>query len=70
MEGTLIGIFLAIIGIAVTLFIFYLIIKAAVAAGIKDAMWNLEVGMRNAVKNGVQEALAEMEKNRTEEKNG
>lgn len=70
MEGTLIGIFLAIIGIAVTLFIFYLIIKAAVAAGIKDAMWNLEVGMRNAVKNGVQEALAEMEKNKTEEKNG
>lgn len=70
MEGTLIGIFLAIIGIAVTLFISFLIIKAAVAAGIKDAMWNLEVGMRNAVKNGVQEALAEREKNKTEEKNG
>lgn len=70
MEGTLIGIFLAIIGIAVSLFVFFLIVKAAVAAGIKDAMWNLEVGMRNAVKNGVQEALAEMEKNKTEEKNG
>lgn len=52
--------------------VLFFIVKAAVAEGIKDAMWNLEVSMRNAVKDGTVEALQELEakKSGTENKNG
>lgn len=50
--------------LAVSLIIMFFIIKAAVAEGIKDAMWNLEVSMKSAVKNGTLEALQEMEKSK------
>lgn len=59
----LINITIALIVLAASLFINYLIMKAAVSAGIKDSLWNLEVNMRNAVQAGVQKALKEQEQN-------
>lgn len=58
------------ISIVIGFAIMFFVIKAAVAQGIKDALWNFEVAMRNAVKNGVQEALQETEKNKSEEHHG
>lgn len=54
------------IGCAIT----YFVVKAAVAQGIRDALWNLEVSMRNAVKAGVQEAQQDIEKRKIEDKDG
>lgn len=58
--------------LALSLIAMFFIVKAAVAEGIKDALWNIEVSMRNAVKNGVTEALQELDKSKaeTESKNG
>ncbi len=72
MEPTLFTIVLLVLILGASAGVSYLIIKAAVAQGIKDALWNLEASMRNAVKNGVLEALAERDKNKTEteKKNG
>ena len=56
--------------LALSLIAMFFIVKAAVAEGIKDALWNIEVSMRNAVKNGVTEALQELDKSKAEtEKN-
>lgn len=53
------------IGLAISCLILFLVVKAAVARGIKDVLWNLEVSTRNAVKNGVLEAMQELEKSKT-----
>ena len=59
------------ISLAIGCGIMYFVVKAAVAQGIKDALWNLEVSMRNAVKGGMTEAQQEIEKKQeTEQKNG
>ena len=36
--------------LALSLIAMFFIVKAAVAEGIKEAMWNLEVSMKSAVK--------------------
>ncbi|WP_304583816.1 hypothetical protein [Acutalibacter muris] len=61
--------------LALSLIAMFFIVKAAVAEGIKEAMWNLEVSMKSAVKNGTLEALQELEKSKkskseTENDNG
>ena len=61
--------------LALSLIAMFFIVKAAVAEGIKEAMWNLEVSMNSAVKNGTLEALQELEKSKkskseTENDNG
>lgn len=60
------------ISLAISCGILYFVVKAAVAQGIKDALWNLEVSMRNAVKGGAIEAAQELAKNKseTEQKHG
>lgn len=58
------------ISLAVSCAILYFVVKAAVAQGIKDALWNLEISMRNAVKNGALEARREIEKDKTGGTNG
>ena len=64
MEPTILVIILFLIVLSVSCAVLYFIVKAAV--------WNIEVSMRNAVKNGVTEALQELDKSKaeTESKNG
>lgn len=73
MQGIAV-LFVGLISLGIICGILYFVVKAAVAAGIKDAMWNLEVkvSMRNAVKGGVAEALqeAEAKKSETEQNHG
>ena len=59
-EGIL-GLVITLIVFAISLGIYYFIIKTAVAVGIRDSMWNLEISIRNAVKAGVLEATKERE---------
>lgn len=59
-EG-IFGLIITLIVFAISLGVYYLIIKAAVAAGIRDSMWNLEISIRNAVKNGILEAAKDRE---------
>lgn len=72
MESTILVIILFLIVLSVSCAVLYFIVKTAVTQGIKDALWNIEVSMRNAVKNGVTEALQELDKSKaeTESKNG
>lgn len=72
MEATILVIILFLIVLSVSCAVLYFIVKAAVTQGIKDALWNIEVSMRNAVRNGVTEALQELDKSKaeTESKNG
>ena len=67
-DGITLIVFL--ISLAASCAILYFVVKAAVAQGIKDALWNLEISMRNAVKNGALEARREMEKDNTGGTNG
>ena len=62
----MIALFALLIGLVVFCAVLFFVVKAAVAQGIKDALWNLEISMKNAVKNGVGEALAEREKKLSE----
>lgn len=52
--------------------VLFFIVKAAVAEGVKDAMQELvvRVNLRGTVKEGVLEALQEMEKDKTGGNNG
>lgn len=59
--GEFFGLILTLIVCAISLGVSYLIMKAAVAAGIRSALWNLEISIRNAVKAGVLEAAKERE---------
>lgn len=70
MEPTLVGLALVVLVLAAFCFAVYMIVKAAVAQGIKETLWSLEASMRSAVKAGVLEAIVELEKNPSEtEKN-
>lgn len=64
------GLIVLLIACAIGAAILYFVVKAAVFAGIKEAMWNLEISMRNAVKAGVQEAQQDIEKRKIEDKDG
>lgn len=55
----LVSIVVTLVVCIISLAIGYLIQKAAVAAAIKETLWNLEISMRNSVKVGVREALEE-----------
>ena len=72
MEPTILVIILFLIVLSASCAVLYFIVKAAVTQGIQDSLWNIEVSMRNAVKNGVTEALQELDKSKaeTESKNG
>lgn len=70
MEPTILVIILFLIVLSASCAVLYFIVKAAVTQGIQDTIWNIEVSMRNAVKNGVIEALQELDKSKAEtEKN-
>ena len=70
MEPTILLIILFLIVLSASCAVLYFIVKAAVTQGIQDTLWNIEVSMRNAVKNGVIEALQELDKSKAEtEKN-
>ena len=70
MEPTILVIILYLIVLSASCAVLYFIVKAAVTQGIQDTLWNIEVSMRNAVKNGVIEALQELDKSKAEtEKN-
>ena len=62
----LVSLVIYLIGLVIFCAVLYAIIRSAVAQAIKDTLWHLEVGTRNAMKSGIQEALAELEKNKTE----
>ncbi len=70
MEPTLFSIVLFLIIAAISCGVQYFIIKTAVVQGVKDSLWEIEVSMRNAVKNGVIEAMQELEKSKSETENG
>jgi hypothetical protein len=70
LEPTILVIILFLIVLSASCAVLYFIVKAAVTQGIQDTLWNIEVSMRNAVKNGVIEALQELDKSKAEtEKN-
>ena len=70
MEPTILVIILFLIVLSASCAVLYFIVKAAVTQGIQDTLWNIEVSMRNAVKNGVIEALQKLDKSKAEtEKN-
>ena len=70
MEPTILVIILFLIVLSASCAVLYFIVKAAVTQGIQDTLLNIEVSMRNAVKNGVIEALQELDKSKAEtEKN-
>lgn len=60
------------ISIAIVCAILYFVVKAAVEQGVKDALLSLQVRVdrRNTVKDGVLEALREIQKDKVEEKDG
>lgn len=72
MIEVLITLTAVLISVAIVCAILYFVVKAAVAQGVKDALFSLQVRVdsRNTVKAGVLEALREIQKDKTEEKDG